>query len=379
MDTWNREELYAEIWDQPATKVAAKYGISSVMLGKVCRQLQIPQPGRGYWAKKQFGRPVKKIPLPEAKDLPIVQRLKQATSETNPQPPNSTPEPTDPEYQRILKIEARAVAVDPAATRHRLVSASAKCLTHHEADNRGLVHAYRSETCLDVRVSKNSIDRALNIMNAVIALLEAEKFPVFVKADDHGTTAQVFGQNIPFSIVEKLRQTRKEVTRYSYTHMETLYQPNGELEFRAGEDTYGYRKVRDGKTKKLEVLISRLVGSVLREARDRAIRAEERRLEEIEERKRAQERFVLREQIEAEEKKVQEFESWVTNWVRAQQTREFIVALENLWKEKGHDLSANSTKGERISWMKRQADRLDPLVESPPSILDRKNELNRWY
>jgi hypothetical protein len=121
------------------------------------------------------------------------------------------------------------------------------------------------------------------------------------------------------------------------------------------------------------------VGSVLREARERAIRAEERRLEEIEERKRAQERFVLREQIEAEEKKVQELESWVTSWVRAQQTREFIVALEKLWKEKGHDLSAKSPKGERISWMKVQADRLDPLVESPPSILDRKNELNRWY
>lgn len=161
--------------------------------------------------------------------------------------------------------------------------------------------------------------------------------------------------------------------------METKYQPNGELEFRAGEDEYGYRKVRDSKTQKLETLISRLVGSLLREARDRMIRAERRRLEEIEERKRAQERFALRELIEAEEKKVQELESLVTSWVRAQQIRDFIVALEMLWKEKGHDLSAESPKGERISWMKRQADRLDPLIDSPPSILDRKNELNRWY
>jgi len=377
MDTWNREELYAEIWEQPATKVAAKYGISSVMLGKVCRKLQIPRPGRGYWAKKEFGKPVKKIPLPEAKDLPVVQRLKQAPEVTSPASASPTPEPTDAEYQRILKIEA--LTVDPTAPRHKLVSAAAKCLMHHEPDNRGLVHAYWSETCLDVRVSKNSIDRALNIMNAVILQLEAEQFPVSVKQDHHGTRAQVFGQNIPFSIVEKLRQTRTEVKRSTYTDMETKYQPNGELEFRAGEDSYGYRKVRDGKTQKLETLISRLVGSVLREARDRAIRAEERRLEEIEERKRAQERFVLREQIEAEEKKVQELESWVTSWVRAQQTREFIVALEKLWGEKGHDLSAKSPKGERISWMKHQADRLGPLVESPPSILDRKNELSRSY
>jgi hypothetical protein len=216
-------------------------------------------------------------------------------------------------------------------------------------------------------------------MNAVIVQLEAEKFPVGVKSGEHGTTAQVFGQNIPFSIVEKLRQTRQETRGYSYPQMETVYQPNGELEFRAGEDKYGYRKIRDGKTQKLETLISRLVGSVLREVRERAIRAEQRRLEEIEERKRAQERFVLREQIEAEEKKVQELESWVSSWVRAKQLREFIVALEQLWKEKGHDLSAKSPKGERISWMKVHADRLDPLVESPPSILDRKNELNRWY
>jgi hypothetical protein len=379
MDTWNREELYAEIWEKPATKVAAKYGISSVMLGKVCRKLQIPRPGRGYWAKKEFGKPVKKIPLPEAKDLPVVQRLKQTLEDTRPDSPSPTPEPTDAKYQRIPKIEARAVAVDATAPRHKLVSVAAKCLMHHEADNRGLVHAYWSEACLDVRVSKNSIDRALNIMNAVILQLEAEQALVSVKSESrHGTIAHVFGQNVPFSIVEKLQQTRTEVKRSTYTDMETQYQPNGELEFRAGEDSYGYRKIRDGKTQKLETLISRLVGSVLREARDRAIRAEERRLEEIEERKRAQERFVLREQIEAEEKKVQEFESWVSNWVRAQQTREFIVALEKLWQEKGHDLSAKSPKGERLSWMKVQADRLDPLVESPPSILDRKNELNRW-
>src|ERR1700757_4195911 len=100
MDTWNREELYAEIWEQPATKVAAKYGISSVMLGKVCPKLKIPQPERGYWAKKQFGKPVKKIPLPEAKNLPVVQRLKQTPAETSPHSP--TPEPTDAEYERIL-------------------------------------------------------------------------------------------------------------------------------------------------------------------------------------------------------------------------------------------------------------------------------------
>jgi hypothetical protein len=36
-------------------------------------------------------------------------------------------------------------------------------------------------------------------------------------------------------------------------------------------------------------------------------------------------------------------------------------------------------KGQRILWMKQQADRLDPMLSSPPSILDRKGELGpRW-
>ena len=38
-------------------KAARKYGISAVMLGKVRRKLQ-PLPGRGYWIKKEFGKPV---------------------------------------------------------------------------------------------------------------------------------------------------------------------------------------------------------------------------------------------------------------------------------------------------------------------------------
>src|SRR5690348_12071647 len=106
METWNRDELYAQIWEEPLIKVAAKYGISAVMLGKVCRKLQIPLPGRGYWAKKEFGKPLEKIPLPEVENLPVVRRFKEIGSE-NTQISAPEPEPTDPEYQRILQVESR--------------------------------------------------------------------------------------------------------------------------------------------------------------------------------------------------------------------------------------------------------------------------------
>jgi hypothetical protein len=378
MDAWNREELYAEIWKRPLIKVAANYSISAVMLGKVCRKLQIPLPGRGYWAKKEFGKPVDKIPLPKVENLPVVHRLKEMGSE-NAQAPIPEPEPTDPEYQRILQVESRAVIAAPQATWHKLVIAGAKSLRNAKPDNRGIVQPSWNESALDIRVSKNSIDRALNIMNAIIMLLESEKVAVAVKSGRHGTTAYVFGHNVPFSIVEKAREKgRKEVPGYSYTHTEIEYQPSGELEFRAADQFYGDKKVRDGKTQKLESLISKCAGAILREARDRVIWAEKRRLEEIEERKNAQQRAALAEQIAEEEKKVKDLDSWVNSWERAQKMRDFISALQKMWKKEGHDISPESEKGQRIFWMKQQADRLDPLVESPKSILDRNPGLNRW-
>jgi len=48
MEIWDREELYKEIWEQQMSRLAPEYGISGVMLGKVCHKLKIPVPGRGY-------------------------------------------------------------------------------------------------------------------------------------------------------------------------------------------------------------------------------------------------------------------------------------------------------------------------------------------
>jgi hypothetical protein len=71
---YDRERLYEEVWSEPTQKVARKYGISDVALSKVCNQLQVPKPPRGYWAKKDAGRPVQRrprmgpLPLSEASE-----------------------------------------------------------------------------------------------------------------------------------------------------------------------------------------------------------------------------------------------------------------------------------------------------------------------
>jgi hypothetical protein len=180
METWKRDELYDEVWERPLVKVALKYGISAVALGKVCHKLQIPLPGRGYWTKKEFGKPVERLPLPPGKDVPVVQRLKFPPSEQSPSAEAATPReaPTDPEFLRIVDLESRNIVITPTGPHHKLVKTSEKALKGVQADEKGILHPPYREPCLEVRVSKNALEQALALMNAVILCLEADGFPV---------------------------------------------------------------------------------------------------------------------------------------------------------------------------------------------------------
>jgi hypothetical protein len=125
METWNREELYAEVWEQPLVKVAPQYGISAVMLGKVCHKLQIPLPGRGYWTKKEFGKPVERLPLP-CEGPPSHTTLQTFAQEA----------PTDAEFLRIVDVESRKIVIDPDAPLYKMVKTTGKCLHRTKLDEK---------------------------------------------------------------------------------------------------------------------------------------------------------------------------------------------------------------------------------------------------
>jgi len=65
--TITREQLYELVWSMPMTRAAKELDVSDVMLGRVCRERDVPCPPRGYWAalrsekkRSQFIQP----PLP---------------------------------------------------------------------------------------------------------------------------------------------------------------------------------------------------------------------------------------------------------------------------------------------------------------------------
>ena len=67
--TVNRNELYKQVWSEPVSRLAPKYGISDVGLKKICKKLNVPTPPLGYWTKIQHNIRVEKTPLQDRSHL----------------------------------------------------------------------------------------------------------------------------------------------------------------------------------------------------------------------------------------------------------------------------------------------------------------------
>lgn len=61
----SREALYEMVWSEPRLRVAARFGVSSSYMARVCMLLNVPRPERGYWPTLAVGKAPKQPPLPE--------------------------------------------------------------------------------------------------------------------------------------------------------------------------------------------------------------------------------------------------------------------------------------------------------------------------
>jgi hypothetical protein len=86
----------------------------------------------------------------------------------------------------------------------------------------------------------------------------------------------------------------------------------------------------------------------------------------------------LAQAIKEEEAKVEILEGWTAAWDHAKNMRVFIDAYEAKLVALGSEVAPGTPDGDRLAWMRQQADRLDPLTDSPPSVLDRLGELRGW-
>jgi len=63
----DRQELYRLVWSEPISKLASSFNVSGSYLARICRDLDVPTPPRGYWAQLKAGNKPKMTALPARK------------------------------------------------------------------------------------------------------------------------------------------------------------------------------------------------------------------------------------------------------------------------------------------------------------------------
>lgn len=151
-----REQLYAEVWAEPLTKVAARHRTYLNILAKVCQRLNVPRPPQGYWARRAAGKTTARPPLPEA--LPGDEQ----TWARGGYAPVAVPLPEPVRAGRRPKVRL---------TVHPLIEDARKALEGAEKTEVGYLKPSRY-SLVDAFVSAPVASRALDILNALFLLLE---------------------------------------------------------------------------------------------------------------------------------------------------------------------------------------------------------------
>ena len=384
--TISRLELYRQVWETPVTRLAKEYGLSDVGFAKICKKYNIPRPPRGYWAKKAAGQRMPKEPLPKRSSEEIIEISPNLSNQFN-----STENPNLLKYLEREQNFTPIVVAKALRNPHPFVARSAELLQLCEPNDVGILES-TDKNCLDIRVSKSSLRRALRIMDALIKGLLERRFEVYQEKDSF--EVMIDGERLGFGISEEVvsKKTQPKDTdldgyyQFGHSRFDYVRFPSDKLCLTIHDRSYFYsdnfrKNWRDTKRKQLEDNLDAFVIGLIK----RAAKKKEYRLQKEEEERKRQEMARLREeerQRQAElNRKIQEERTRVSNLItdaenhqKSMQILDFVAAVEKEHRN-GNAVYVDADEYESwVKWARDQADRLDPLSDSPPSILDQAGE-----
>lgn len=383
VETVDREALYLEVWTHPVVVVAQRYGLSDVGLAKICRNLAIPLPSRGYWAKVKAGRVMKRVPLPRLK---LNQTASVRLTKLSPDVVEAKVEARQKAAaarKRFEEVALSAELINP----HPLIKAAEKRLKQKNGwtDPKGLRSA--PEEVLNLQVTEDSIDRALRIADALIKELENQGVEVRLDTTKKSTYFNIKGTSIFFAMTEHVARARHEPTpeenraRERYWNRSRVgssaslsfpsipdydYTPTGMLTISAGH--WPSRNWRDTPRTSLDDRLGDVVAGLFSLAEETRVNEEEKRRRE-EERCRAEERYqFLKDRLETEQQRFKQLENEAINLERANRLRAYANAVEQ--KALACVDGLTSEVREWLAWTRAKADWLDPLINICDPILD---------
>jgi hypothetical protein len=396
----SREKLYERVWSEPISKIAPEYNLSDVGLAKICKRHYIPRPSLGYWAKLQHGYKVKKAPLPRLKDdKDDIIRITIAPQKEKIVDPDQEKNSQDLLTQ-IPELLKTVVAGTEPPDSHPLIESARSNFRNVKTDKRGIIEP-RAAYHLSISVTQTSLDRALDIMARLVQIVESMGGRLYInKESPVSTCVEILGEVFPISLTEKIDEKERPLTEAEeieknrfgfFLFREKDYFPTGILSLRVlCSGVSGIRqKWMDTSNSRLEDRMGTIAKGLvktavsLRSEKLEAIEAEKRRTEEKRRQAENYQRWQeLQEKIKIEREKVNGLHQQAQNWAKSQELRAFIEAAVKSYIGKNGTIEADSDFEKWIKWAREQADRLDPLVTSPHSILDEDTPrplYSGWY
>jgi hypothetical protein len=159
-----REELYDLVWKEPMLRIGERMGVSSSYMARVCSDLRVPRPPRGYWAQIEFG----KIP-PEKPALPASRPGDTTTWNPGASLP-SLPKVRKIAAQPVQGNRSRSTKVDRG---HELLIGAKSHFLKTRKSEEGLLRPFK-RLLVDVVASEAQLDAALAAANDIFLALEAK-------------------------------------------------------------------------------------------------------------------------------------------------------------------------------------------------------------
>lgn len=157
-----RAELHQLVWSEPMTKIATRFGVSSSYMAKVCDLMNVPPPGRGFWAKLQAGKPVPRIPLPDARPSDLQQWSKGDALVCQ-----SPPTPSPPKPRRARNKVSKTIS-----ERHQLVRGVVPLFEKVRSSQEDGYLRPTKKLLVDITSSRECLEKALDFANELFNAFE---------------------------------------------------------------------------------------------------------------------------------------------------------------------------------------------------------------
>ena len=382
-----REELYEAVWSEPIHQLSKALGISDVGLAKVCRKLNVPVPGRGYWAKSRATRKLLRVSLPGLEvGQPTEHRITQAHC-------GETERWTRETLQRLAGegVAVPTLGADTIDLELHPILAQYRGMLEQAGLN--AVRLRATQPCLAINVSPSLLERALKIFRNLFSAFEKHGYQVEVLPPDSGqssygyraaklsrTAVKILGVKVAFELGEDYNTVRVPIPPPPRNRRPMAYEEMPMPEYRnegTGQlkltitEPYA-RGIRVSWKDGIRIRIEDHLDAIMLSAVALAERAHRDRLEQERLQKNAQEARALAAAKAAEEKKLTQhlfdLDSRIRDCQQAEQVRAFLQKAKLRRAGSGEQAIPSSELKAWFDWAESLADALES--EALGSLLD---------